>query len=709
VARWLIPLTLLAAACPAPRGRPAPTRPPDAAASAAPPGNRLAGQRSLYLRQHAKNPVDWYPWGPEALARSRTLDRPIFLSIGYASCHWCHVMEREVFEHEEVARALNQDFVSVKVDREERPDIDAVYMTAVQAMTGSGGWPLSVFLTPELKPFFGGTYFPRKRFMTLLERVGRAYKERPEDLARMSRRLHAAIARDGVAAGDGQLPAVKVARAAFKRALENMDPVWGGDKGRMKFPMPSRWLAMLHRHRRTGDPALAAAVGRTLDQMASGGMRDHLAGGFHRYTTEPTWLVPHFEKMLYDNAQLASLYLSAYRVLGRAAYGAVARQTLDFMIKEMQGEQGGFYASFDADSGGEEGSFYVWSPAELQAVAGPKDGPVLAELLGVTARGNFEGKSILTRRSSPRPGALEVLARWREPLLAARALRPRPGLDRKVITAWNGMAIVAMARGYQVLREDRYLTAARAAAFFLWDKHRGPKSRDLLRSSNGGVAENMAILDDYAHLAAGLLALHQADGMLTHLRRAVGLVDLVRRDFAHRRACFYLTPRGHEAPMGRQVLLSDGARPSGNGVLLQTMLALSALTGRRGYRDEVKRCLSSQGEALSRAGLGMAVWLDLLDRMRGPYYEVVIAGDPAAKDTRALLAAYRLLDPHHAVLAQVPAAGPDDLTARIMPVTKAKLALGGKATAYVCQHHVCKAPTSSPVTLRAQLLEGWKR
>ncbi len=670
-------------------------------------GNHLVGQRSLYLRQHAHNPVNWYPWGEEALALAKKKDRPIFLSIGYASCHWCHVMEKEVFEHEDVAKVLNEQFVSIKVDREERPDLDMVYMNAVQAMSGSGGWPMSVFLTPDLKPFFGGTYFPKARFLALLSSINQAFKTRRDDLEHMGARLQKAIARDTLTAG-GKLPGDQLLKRAYQVAMERVDPRWGGETGRMKFPQPTHWLAMLHRIRRTGDKEMAAAVSKTLDFMASGGMQDHLAGGFHRYTTEPTWMVPHFEKMLYDNAQLAGLYLSASSILGRRAYAGIARQTLDFMIREMQEESGGFFASFDADSGGEEGSFYVWTPGQLEALAGPADGPVLARLLGVTPGGNFEGKSILSRRSTPGKGALAALERWRQPLLKARAGRPSPGLDKKVITAWNGLALIAMARGYQVLGERRYLDAGRRAAEFLWATHRQPGG-SLLRSSNGGIAQNEGVLDDYALVAMGFVALHQADGGLKHLERALALVEQLRARFAHGQACFYLTPSGHEAPLGRQVPLHDGVRPSGNGALLQTMLALSALTGKEAYRKEVVSCLAAQGGAMAQRGLGMSLWLDLLDRVRGPYYEVVIAGDAEMADTKALLSAYRKLDPHHAVLAKVPGAGPDSATLKLIPVTEEKRALEGKATAYVCKLGACKAPTHDPATLRRQLLEGWKR
>ncbi len=680
-------------------------------------GNHLKGQRSLYLRQHAHNPVDWYPWGEAALARAKKENKPIFLSIGYAACHWCHVMEREVFEKDDVAALLNKHFICIKVDREERPDLDNVYMTAVQMLTGSGGWPMSVFLTPGLKPFFGGTYFPHPTFLQLIKKLHEAYRTRRPELEQVGARLHAAIKDQGDLSDKGAVGLEAVA-AIYEKGLGSHDRKWGGELARMKFPMPSRWVALLHHHRRTGDARHAEVVRRTLDRMGDGGLQDHVGGGFHRYTVEATWLVPHFEKMLYDNAQLASLYLEASVALARPAHARIARDTLDFMVRDMGGPNGGFYSSYDADSGGKEGEFYIWTPAQISAVAGAKDGPALAMLLGVTAKGNFEGRSIITRRVPEADVARKhfidpaevarLFHRWRPKLREARARRTPPGLDKKMVTSWNGMALAALARGAAQLGDAQHLAFAVKTADYLWKTHRRSDGK-LHRSSNGGVAENEAVLDDYAFLALGLLELYQTTGALKQLRRARALVDRARKDFAHPGACFYHTPVGHEAPMGRQVEVVDGARPSGNSALLTAMMRVSAYTGEAAYRDEVVRCVGSQRAQMKRLGLNMAGWFDLAEKLAAPYYEVVVAGDPAAAGTRALTRAFHGLGLTHAVLTTVPAGGPDAATLEALPITENKSALGGKATAFVCQHGKCKEPTSDPNVLRKQLLEGWKR
>ena len=678
--------------------------------------NRLAGQRSHYLRQHAANPVDWYPWGEEALARARTLKRPIFLSIGYASCHWCHVMEREVFEKEDVAAYLNANFISIKVDREERPDLDAVYMAAVQTMTGSGGWPLSVFLTPDLKPFYGGTYFPRDRFLKLLARLKQAFSSERAKVDAISGQLYRAISSEPQMSDQAAVDRATL-DAVFGRVSGRFDQQWGGLQGRMKFPSPMTWLAILHHHRKTGSADAARMVRTTLQKMGDGGMQDHVGGGFHRYTTERTWLVPHFEKMLYDNALLAVLYLEASVVLKAPRLAAIGEDTLEFILRDLQGKQGGFFASLDADSGGVEGSYYVWTPAEITRVAGKTHGPALSMLLGVTAAGNFEGHSIITRRVSPLAVAarhkLELAAvdrlftRWRPALLKFRDRRVKPGLDPKVITAWNGLALMAMARGQQVLGDARYGRAGARAADHLWKAHRDQGK--LLRSSYDGVAQGAAVLDDYAVLALGLLELHQATGAPRHLRRALTLLRQARQRFRTPRACFYLTPAGQAAPMGRQVLAVDNARPSGNSAMLQALLRAAALTGDAALLSDARRCLGSQAKAVARMGLSMAWWVDAAQLLLGPYYVVIIAGDPGAVDTRALRQAYWGQLPAHALLISLPAGGPAAETLKLMPVTEGKTALGGKATAYVCKFGSCKYPTSSPAEFTKQLMAGWTR
>ncbi len=695
--------------------RPRPSAPRQASPLPRPTGNHLRGERSLYLRQHADNPVNWYPWGAAALDRARRDDRPIFLSIGYASCHWCHVMEREVFEKEEVAALLNKHFVAIKVDREERPDLDAVYMTAVQAMTGSGGWPMSVFLTPSAEPFHGGTYFPRQAFMRLLRQINELYRTRRKDVDRVAQELTRRLKRLGQPGARATVDGGVMMAAAAAETAAAWDPQWGGLRGRMKFPQPLRWSALLRLYRRTGAPRWAKLVRKTLDAMASGGIHDHLAGGFHRYATDPTWTVPHFEKMLYDNALLALLYLDAAAAFGRAGgagrYEQVARSTLDFLASRMSDqERGGFYASIDADSGGREGHFYTWTPAEIAAVAGPRDAPVLSELLGVSGTGQVDGRSVLTRRADTGQ-RVALLQRWKGPLLAARRLRPQPALDRKIITSWNGLAIAAFARGYAQLGEVRYRRAAERAAAYLWRHHRRPDGALVRASTPGGIApRGAAILDDYASLAYALTELHQATGEPQHLRRAAALAKTAAARFSDAtKSCFHLTPKAHPAPLGRKVALYDNPRPSGNASMLQLLLRLGHLTLREADLRRVDRCLSAFSSQLKDNGLEMAWWHDAALLRAGPYYTVVVAGDADSAGTLRLVETFRQLAPGHALLVTVPARGPDKATAALLPGTVGKTALGGRPTAFVCTFGTCKRPTASAKTLKTQLLSGWNR
>ena len=667
-------------------------------------GNRLAAAGSLYLRQHGHNPIEWYPWGDEALAKAKAEDKPVFLSIGYSSCHWCHVMEHEVFEHDDVAAYVNEHFVCIKVDREERPDLDAVYMEAVQAMTGRGGWPMSVFLTPDLEPFWGGTYVPHDPFLELCTSVVTHWSTHRDDILKQAGELAGQVNR--VPRGDnGTAADAALVDAVAAVAMQSYDGEWGGFQQSQKFPTPLRWRFLLHHARRTGDQRMIKALRHTLEAMDSGGIHDHLGGAFHRYTTERTWLVPHFEIMLYDNAQLAGLYLEAGQVFDEERHVRTGLGVLDFLLRAMHSPEGGFYASFDADSGGEEGSFYVWTPAEIDAVAG-QDGPALMRLLGVQAGGNFEGKTILTRRTDETavPALFEL---WREPLYQARAARTWPGLDQKVVTAWNGLTISALARAYTVSGEDRYRAAAESAADFLWRVHRDTKGR-LARSSTNGQVSGAGILDDYAFFAAGLLDLHQATGDLVSLSRAHDLVETARATFTHPKSGFFLTAADVAAPLGRRVEIFDSVEPSGAAVMTQVLITLGSLVGDPALIAEADRALAAQAGLMSRAGMEMAWWADALLWRTAPFYDVVIAGDSTAADTRALHEAFRTVAPSHAVLAMVPADGADAATLALMPAAAGKTARDGRATAYVCVLGTCQQPVHEAAELRAQLLDGWK-
>jgi uncharacterized protein YyaL (SSP411 family) len=714
------------AALPAPRGRAEDAVPPKPELHTVTPldpstirerGNHLVGQRSQYLKQHAHNPIDWYPWGEEALARARDSDLPILLSVGYASCHWCHVMEDEVFEHEGVAAFLNANYVCVKVDREERPDVDAIYMNAVQAMTGRGGWPMTLILTPDLRPFFAGTYLPRDRFMAVVEQASERWRVDREGVKSDAARVLAQLSRE-VATGGGELASAETIRSIVDGAVGAFDPTHGGFRGRMKFPTTSRWRFLLRAWRKSGGEPLAHGLRRTLDAMAAGGIHDPLAGGFHRYTVEPTWLVPHFEKMLYDNAQLAALYFEAGAAFAEPRYAQVGRRTLDFMLAEMAAPAGGFYASFDADSGGEEGSFYVWTPAELAAVAGAVDGPVLAAILGVRIPGTFdEARSVpsrqpdlvsLGRELRKTPAQLEaVLETWRPRLLEARSARPRPHLDQKLVTSWNGLAISALALGYRATGDARYLHAARATAERLWQVHRAADG-SLYRASNDGHPEHAAVLDDYAFFAVGLLDLFDATSEIEALTRARTLVDEADRRFVRPEGGWYLAPASDPSLLVRTFDPFDGARPSGNALLLDAMHRLAALTGDAARWARVDAAAESLSPLVVGAGLSAAGVGDAALGLLGPFYDVVIAGDPAAADTRALRAAADALLPAWAVVAQVPPAGaPAELLAA-MPALAGKDAPAAKATAYVCVRGACKLPTTDPAAFRSHLLAGWQ-
>ncbi|MBK6898860.1 MAG: thioredoxin domain-containing protein [bacterium] len=684
--------------------------------------NRLGGEASAYLRQHAGNPIHWQPWDRDALALARDRDLPVFLSIGYASCHWCHVMAHEVFEDAEVAALLNECFVCIKVDREERPDLDEAYMAAVTAQTGRGGWPLSVFLTSDLQPFHGATYVPRARFLELCRKVADAYRSHRGELQIQAAQLAGAVAAVPAAAdsvtAEGPPVALDAVEGVARQGLAHHDPEWGGFLQHQKFPTPLRWQFLLHHHRLTGDPQAATALRRTLEAMATGGIRDHLGGGFHRYTVEETWLVPHFEIMLYDNAQLASLYLEAGAALDQPWYLGVARDVLDFLLDEMRDGAGGFCASFDADSGGQEGSYYVWTPQEILAVAGERDGPLLATLLGVAPGGNFEGRSILTRRvdaphAAMRHGrttaeAAELFDRLRPRLREIRAARAAPARDAKIVTAWNGLALSALARASAQLDEPAYAAAALQIADRLWSAHRDARGR-LVRAVTGGRPSGEGVLDDYACLAEGLLDLYQATGDLAQLRRARELLDAAVTLFADDALGFALTARDVDAPLGRRAEYYDNVEPSGAAALLHGLWRAALLAGDQAGQELVASHLRRRGALLERAGLEMAWWADAALLAAAPGYAAVIAGEPGAADTRALQAAFWNVAPPWAVLATVPAAGADEATRALVPVAAGLTAGGGRALAHVCRPGACGAPTSDPDEFARQLLEGWQR
>ena len=602
--------------------------------------NRLADESSPYLLQHAENPVDWRPWGGEALEEASRRQMPIFLSIGYSACHWCHVMAHECFENAEIGRTLNENFISVKVDREERPDLDQIYMEAVQLMTGRGGWPMSVFLTPEGKPFFGGSYWPPRRrqgmpgFDEVLAAAADAWRNRRADAVAQGEQVVAALRADPWREAAGELTdqPLAAAEAAFSEAF---DSACGGFGPAPKFPQPIALMLLLRRWQRHGNRALLEMVESTLNHMAQGGIYDHLGGGFHRYSVDRQWLVPHFEKMLYDNALLAGCYLDAYEATGNPSYNRVVRETLDYVLRDMTSPEGGFYSAEDADSEGVEGKFYLWTPAEIAAVLGPERAGTFCRVYDVTEAGNFEGRNILhlarpigglsqfssaengtvpfgsatgsasgglSQVSSDETGTVpfgsteELQAKLdadRQRLLAARGERTRPARDDKILVAWNGLMIDALARAAAVLDEPRYGDAAAKAANFLLAALRDP-SGGLRRSWRNGRPGGPAFLDDYASLANALTTLHQQQPQKRWLDEAVALADAILARFADPRGGFFYTPDDHEPLIVRKKDLVDNSTPSGNGLAIVLLLRLADLCGRDDYRqaacDALRAC-----------------------------------------------------------------------------------------------------------------------
>jgi uncharacterized protein YyaL (SSP411 family) len=676
--------------------------------------NRLADETSPYLLQHAWNPVDWYPWGPEALARARAEDKPILLSVGYAACHWCHVMAHESFEDADTAALMNEHFVCVKVDREERPDLDGIYMDAVQAMTGQGGWPMTVFLTPEGGPFYAGTYFPKldrvglPSFRRVLLAVADAWAGRREDARRQGAKLVELIASQAAppgAEGDGQ-PDDTVLQEAFEGLRRAFDATWGGFGPAPKFPQPMTLELLLRCHLRGFDGALDMAA-LTLDRMAAGGIFDQLGGGFHRYSTDGRWLVPHFEKMLYDNAQLVRVYTHAWQLTGADRYRRVAARTADYLLRELRHRDGGFFSSQDADSEGVEGRFFVWDHDQLVRVAGE---PV-ASWLGATPTGNWEGTNVLW---TPRPvatvaqeaglsaGDLErQIADALPRLLEAREARVRPATDDKVLAAWNGLAISALAEAGRTFGERRYLDAALAAAEFVLGALRGPDGR-LLRSWRDGRRGGPGFLDDYACMAEASLTLYETTFDLRWLREAKRLAAALLQLFADPDGDgFYQTGSDAEPLVVRPRELFDNAVPAGSSVAADVLQRLGRLTGEQAWERSGLAALRPVLGVVARAPTGFGHALGAVDFALSRVREVAIVGEPGADDTDAMLATvWRTYQPNRVVALAAP--GDRDAVAEV-PLLADRTALGGRATAYVCEHFVCKLPVTEPQELAAQL------
>ena len=668
--------------------------------------NRLASETSPYLLQHAHNPVDWFPWGPDALARAKLLDRPIFLSIGYAACHWCHVMERESFEDAATAEELNRSFVAVKVDREERPDLDQVYMAAVQAMTGQGGWPMSVFLTPEGRPFYGGTYFPDEprhgmpSFRQVLAGVSRAWREERDQVEQAGARLVGALVEQNRLTGAGPAPSresLDQATAAIEAGFDVANGGWGRAP---KFPQPMTIEFLLRRAAATGDDRPLAVARRSLDAMAAGGIRDQLGGGFHRYATDAIWLVPHFEQMLYDNAQLARAYVHAVALTGDARYRDVATGTLDYLIRELRREDGTFAASQDADTEGVEGATFTWSAAEIREILGD-EAPAFTAAYDVSDDGNWEGRTILRRVTPPGDAEAEArLAAARARLLERRRERPQPARDDKALAAWNGLAIAAFADAGRLLPgEAAYLEIAEVAARGILAGLRRPDGR-LGRSWKDDRASGEGVLEDYSHLADGLLALYRATADETWFGAARDLADVILARFADPAGGFFDTADDHERLVTRPKDPQDNAVPSGGSMACEVLLRLAALTGEGRYRTAAERALATVTPYLGRYPTGFANWLNAAHLAVEGIDELAIIGDPSDPATVALAAeADRGYRP--AVVVAIAA----DPVASTVPLLAGRDLLDGRPTAYLCRDFACRLPVTEPAALRA-LLDG---
>ena len=680
--------------------------------------NRLVDETSPYLRQHAHNPVDWYPWGEEALARARAENKPILLSIGYSACHWCHVMAHESFEDPDTAAIMNRAFINIKVDREERPDLDAIYMDAVQAMTGSGGWPMTMFLTPDGVPFYAGTYFPptprygMPGFRQLLQSLASAYQQRPGDIQRSADQIRQMLRQSELLQPASEALSPQMLDRAYQELAARFDTRYAGFGQAPKFP-PSMALEFLLRyHARTSQPQALEMVEQTLSQMARGGIYDQIGGGFHRYATDERWLVPHFEKMLYDNAQLARVYALAFQVTGKPLYRQITEETLAYVLREMTGAEGGFYSAQDADSEGEEGKFFLWTQDEVRELLGPNDAALFGRYYDVTARGNFEMKNILhvelplevvASQARVEPSRLAaIIARGRAALFAARQKRVAPGLDDKVLTSWNGLMLTAFADAARILGREDYRQVAVAAANFLLSRLRDPHSGRLLRTYKDGRAKLNAYLEDYAMLAEGLLALYQATFELRWLQEAQALADLMLMHFWDAdKGGFFSTSDDHEALIARPKEVVDNAMPSANASAASVLLTLGKLLGNETYERHAVAILQLLRDGMMRAPGAFSRLLCVLDFHLAPPREVAIIGTVTAPDSQALLhEVWQYYRPNTLVAA----APVEDKTARaLIPLLAGRDQIRGEATAYVCENYTCKLPVTTVNALRQQM------
>ncbi len=688
--------------------------------------NRLAKEKSPYLLQHADNPVDWYPWGEEAFERARKEDKPVFLSIGYSTCHWCHVMEEESFENPEVAKVMNEHFVSIKVDREERPDLDNIYMTAVQALTSSGGWPLSVFLTPEGKPFFGGTYWPaedrwgRPGFVTVLRSVAESWKEGRDELLKQSEHLTSLLQKHAEEKVETTFSlGEKTFRSAFTDLRNYYDETHGGFGRGVKFPRAHTLSFLLRFWKRTQEKEALGMVEKTLTEMARGGLWDHVGLGFHRYSTDAQWFLPHFEKMLYDQAILSKTYLEAYQATRKEEYARVAREIFDYLLRDLQGPEGAFHSAEDADSldpvaaAKREGAFYVWKKSELIDLLGPEAGEIASFVYGVEANGNvrndpqgeFPDKNVLARVRSveeaarkfkkPVPEIEQVLGESRKKLYDARLKRPRPYRDDKILTDWNGLMISSLAFGSRVLEEPKYRDAAQKAADFILKKLVRGDGR-LLHRYREGEASIPGTIEDYAFFIHGLVDLYEATFEPRYLEEAKRLTgEMIRLFWSEAAGGFFFTGEDAEKLILRQREIYDGAIPSGNSVAALDLLRVGRLTMEKEFEKKAEALFSAFSLAIDRNPEAHPQMLIALDFALGPSREIVLAGGGKEPTTQSFLkAVYSRFLPNKVVAFHPAEEAQKSATEKIIPFIKNQLPLKGKPTAYVCENYVCRFPVT---------------
>jgi len=681
--------------------------------------NQLINETSPYLLQHAHNPVDWYPWGPEALERSRKEDKPILLSIGYSACHWCHVMEHESFENEDIAKMMNDNFVCIKVDREERPDLDSIYMNAVQMMTGHGGWPMTMFLTPDLKPFYGGTYYPPEDrrgmagFPKVLTAIADSYKNRRPEILASADAITAELKKGDRFVASNELLTTEVLNSAFSALTGSFDQRHGGFGGAPKFPPSMTLMFLLRHHKRTNSAQALEMVETTLRKMAGGGMYDHLGGGFARYSVDARWLVPHFEKMLYDNALLTRIYLQAYQQTKNPLYRRIAEETLEYIIRDMTDRSGGFYSSEDADSEGEEGKFYVWTRSEVLDLLGADDGEVFCEFFDVTDEGNFEhGKSILNTPQTLEEFAADkemsadaltrIINAGKRRLFNVREQRVRPGRDDKTLAAWNGLMLTAFAEAANILGRDDYREiAVRNAEFLTKELMRDGR---LLRTYKAGQAKLNGYLEDYAYVIEGLLAVYEATFELRFFTRARELADtMIDQFWDEQDGGFYFTSSDHEELITRTKDYFDNATPSGNSVAAAALLKLAVLTQQHDYSNNAVTILRALRPAMSRYPSAFGYMLSALDFYLSEPKEIAIVGKLDSHEVRSFAEeVYSRYLPNKVVAASEPG---DEAAAAAIRLLIDRSSVGSTATAYVCRNYTCLAPATTAEELAARLDE----